>query len=285
MGTLNRVAMIRLLALLLLSSIGGASACHAQESYTTTTWAGCKVQAQAYIDPTVWESSRFNIWVLNPSNSSIRWDFTLDWQGETIPSHYTDLNHAQSRLPYGKAKYATIHATLWQYSTLEERITFHDLDLCPLADDWETKNGFTPRFLVLKSAVTATTPSGIQITLPAQNVEHFHDMFSGYNGNANALFIRIETTPNQREAVLPLSPLYQKYKKPLHIQLDCDKPNMMVFYQADNTYKIIAIGLPDLRTVTHLDSLTLIVRQRVNLQRVPIAVRLPVSRPSPKSKA
>ena len=276
----------RLFALLLLCGAGSAPACHAQGGFTTTTWAGCKVQARAYIDPTVWASSRFDMAVLTPAESGAQWDFTLDWEHDTQPYYYTSLSRGQSRLPYGKAKQTTIHATLFRYSTLEERVTFHNLDLSPIAtDDMEAKSGSTPRFLALKSAVTATTPSGIQITLPAQNVQHFDDMFSNYNGTADALFIRIETTPNQRKAVLPLSPLYQKYHKPLSIELDCDKPNMMVFYQADNTYKIIAVGLPNLRTVMHLDSLTLVVRQRVNTLKLPIAVRLPVFRPLPGQKA
>jgi len=270
---------------LLLGSALFASVCHAQEGLASSTWAGCKVQARAYIDHSIWESSRFDMSVLNPAKSAIRWDFTLGWEHETQPYRYTSLSHGQSRLPYGKAKETTIYATLCQYDTMEERVTFHNLDLCPLEDEWETTPGVTPRFLALRSAVTATTPSGIQITFPAQNVKHFNDMFSGYNGNANALFVQIETKPNQREVVLPLSPLYHKYKKPCLIQLDCDQPNLMVFYQADNTYKIIAVGLPNLKTVMHLDSLTLVVRQRVNLQQVPIAVRLPISRPLPSARA
>jgi hypothetical protein len=275
----------RLFALLLLcGSAFTASICHAQEGLTTSTWAGCKVQARAYIDPTVWQSSRFDMTVVNPAEGDVHWDFTLDWEHTTQPYYYTGLSRGQSRLPYGKAKQTTIHATLFRYSTLEERVTFHNLDLCPLAtDDNEAKSGSTPRFLALKSAVTATTPSGIQITLPAQNVKHFHDMFSNFNGNPNALFIRIETTPDQREVVLPLSPLYQKYHKPLSIQLACDQPDMMVFYQADNTDKTIAVGLPNLRTVMHLDFLTIVVRQRVNTLVLPIAVRLPVSRPLPSA--
>ena len=172
----------------------------------------------------------------------------------------------------------TIHATLHEFDTYEERVTFHDLDLAPLADDFATKNGDSPRFLALKSAFTATTPSGIQITLPAQNVQHFEDMFSSYNGNPNALFIRIHTSPNQHLVVLPQSPLYKKYPKRVSIALDCVKPNSMVSYQADNTYKIIAVGLPNLKTVTHLDTLTLIVRQRVDLKSVPVTLTVPIDR-------
>ena len=252
---------------------------------TTSTWAGCRVQARAYVDPTVWASSRFDMAVVNLPNSPARWDFTLDWEHFTEPLRYTAVT-AQSRLPYGKAKVTVIHATLCQYAALEERVTFHDLDLTPLADDWETQAGGTPRFLALKSAVTATTPSGIQITLPAQNVQHFRGMFSGFNGNPNALFVRIKTTPNQPETILPLSPLYRKYHKPILIQIN-NADNSYAYSSAypDNTATTIGINLPNLRTVMHLDTLTLIVRQRVNLKKVPIAVCVPIFHPAPGPKA
>lgn len=274
-----------LFPLLLLGSLWQASICRAQDSLTTSNWSGCQVQARAYVDPTVWAASRFDMQVLNPAGSPLQWDFTLDWEHFTTPVHYTSIGSAQPRLPYGKAKYTIIHATLRQSRTLEERVTFHNLDLCPLADDWETQGGNTPRFLVLKSPLTAATPSGVQITLPAQNVQHFHEMFSGYNGPISYLFIKIETTPNQLEAVLPLSPLYQQYKKTVHIEIGCDEAGTVSFGGADNTSKIVSVDLPNLRTVTHLDSLTLVVRQRVILKQVPIALRLPISRPSQAAKA
>ena len=222
--------------------------------------------------------------VLNSPNSPTQWDFTLDWEHFTQPERYTNICRAQSRLPYGKAKTTIIHATLCQYEILEERVTFHNLDLAPPAHDIDAMHGETPRFLALKSAVTATTPSGIQITLPAQNVQHFTDMFSGFNEPIDALFIRIKTTPNQQEAVLPQSPLYRKYHKPVLIQINnADDPYAYSSAYPDNTATIIGINLPNLATVMHLDTLTLIVRQRVNLKEVPVAVRVPVFRPMPKA--
>jgi hypothetical protein len=240
----------------------------------TVRTAGCPVQGRAYFDQDYWASSRFDFQVAPPAGTPDHWDFTLDRQGEITPEHYIALRSGQSLLPYGRAAETTIRATLWRYDTLEERVTFHDLDLRPLADDWMTRHGVAERFLDLKSARTATTPSGITITLPAQQL----DSMPCLNGNGNALFIRIQTTPDDRNAVLPESPLYRKYRKPARIFLGCEKPDGMVFYEADNTYKTIAVDIPELRTATHLDSLTLIVRQRVNLQCVPVAVTLPVSR-------
>ncbi len=273
----------RLWLLFCFCSMIAAPACQAQGVYYTAhTTPGCKIEARAYIDPSVWASSRYDITVVNAKDSPTHWDMTEGWQDAdaTNLNHYSGgLSHAQSRLPYGKAKETTIKVTLWQYATLEERVTFHNLDLAPLADEYKLTPDVSPRFLALDSAVTATTPSGITITLPAQH-ETFLSMFHDFNGNPNALFIKIKTTPNQRETALPLSPLYQKYQKPLQIKLDCAPPNLSGFYEADNTYDTIAIILPNLRTATHLDTLTLIVRQRVNLQRLPVSLRLPVFRPA-----
>ncbi len=271
----------RLLVLFSLCALGATQTCQAQGDYTTSTWAGCKIEARAYVDPVDHKSSLYDFAVVNAKDSPTHWDVTLGWQDKdaTNLEHYAGtLSRAQSRLPYGKAKETAVKVTLWQYATLEERVTFHNLDLAPLADEYKLTPDVSPRVLALDSAVTATTPSGITVTLPAQH-ETFLSMFHVFAGNPNALFIKIGTTPNQREAALPLSPLYQKYQKPVQIKLDCDPPNFNVFYQADNTYDAIAIGLPNLRTATHLDTLTLIVRQRVNLQRLPVSLRLPVFQP------
>ena len=153
-----------------LCCLAGSSGCHAQGGFTTSTREGCKVSARAYIDPSVWDSSRFDMEVSKLPSGPGQWDFTLDWEGQTTPYYYTSLCNGQSRLPYGKAERTVVKATLWHFDTLDERVTFHNLDLLPLVEDAGTKFGVTPRFLVLKYAVSATCPSGVQITLPAQNV-------------------------------------------------------------------------------------------------------------------
>lgn len=252
----------------------GATLCRADGQVTTFNRAGCILQARAYIDPSQWASSRYDLMIVQSAQSPYRWDFTLDLQGDFSPYHYNGLSSNQSRLPYGKAKTTVVQATLHQYDTLEERVTFHNLELQPPPSDAEAKRGITPRFLLLKSPLTATTPSGVCITFPAQQ-ETFESLFSCFNGNPNALFIKIETTPSQPKVILPLSPLYQKHRKPVSIRLACAAPDFM---EADNTDKVIAVLLPNLATVTHLDSLTLIVRQRVDLQTVPVALKIPISR-------
>ena len=251
---------------------------YAQEPFVTLLRPNYGVQARAYVVKGDTRSSRYDIRLMSNLRSTDKWDFTLDSDGADPFWHYTNLNGVISPTPYGNDKTTTLKVTLWKYDAIEERVTFHDLDLVPLANEKDPMNSATPRFLSLKSPITVTTPSGIQITFLAQNVQRFEDMFPVFDGNPDALFIRVRTTPDQPESILRLSPLYQKYLKPVSIKLDCDKPNSMVFYQADNTYKIIAVYLPNLKTATHLDSLTLIIRQRVDIERIPVTLNLPIDR-------
>ncbi len=266
---------------------------HAQEcgiKYLTKD--GCVLRARAYVDARIPKSDygcTLEI-VRTPRNSGL-WDFVLD---SDPYDHYTTIDGSITPTISGKRRQATIGATLYQYDTDEERVTFHNLDLGPLAfrlfgksstevfgdpsADTVNRHAATPRYMVLKEPVTLTTPSGISITLPAQGKETLDKVFSNFNGNAGALFIQIDVSPSQREAMLPHSPLFQKHGKPVTIKLDCARPNFMVQSTADNTFKTIAVELPNLKTVMHLDTLTLIVRQRVDLQAIPISLQVPISR-------
>lgn len=235
------------------------------------------IGARAYInkDYQSREMSRYDLWIAQKPPHSYSWDFTAPDEPD-YP--YAALTGGISPKPYGHRKFTTLHATLRQYDTYEERVTFYSLDLGPLPSPANIKIGFTPRSLVLKAPVSMTTPSGITVTLPAQGAETSEKVLANFNGNANALFIQIRTSPDTALSALPQSPLSQRHGRPVRIQLDCPKPDFMVWYKADNTFQTIAVGLPDLKTLTHLDSLTLILRQRVDLQTIPVALRVPVTR-------
>ena len=245
---------------------------------------GCVLRAQAYIDnayPT--DSYRYNLEIIKTPKDRYQWDFTLD---QATDYHFTGIVGGSYNPIEGSSRKAIIHPILHQYDTLEERVTFTNLEVGPILPDteWSELPGedplmaVTPRYLNLKKPITLTTPSGISITLPAQGSETLDKVFRMFNGNANALFIRIKTSPNEREVSLPSSPLYKKHKKPVRIALDCALPYHMGYFMADNTYDTISISMKDLKTVTHLDSLTLIIRQRIDLKSIPISLSVPVSR-------
>ncbi len=271
---------------------------HAQGGVKYFTKDGCVLRARAYVDARLPKSNYAHksnygctLEIVRVPRNSEFWDFVLD---SDPYDHCTTINGSINPTTVRGDRQATIGATLYHYDTVEERVTFHNLDLGPLAfnlfgtpsfkiygdpaADTVNRHAATPRYLVLKQPMTETTPSGISITLPAQGEETLEKVFSNFNGNAGALFIQINVSPSQREAVLPQSPLFQKHGKPVTIKLDCARPDFMVQSTADNTFKIIAVGLPNLKTVTHLDTLTLIVRQWVDLQAIPVSLQVPISR-------
>ena len=235
---------------------------------------GCVLQARAYINRAYQprESSRYDLAIVSTPKDSYQWDFTV---GKNPIYQCTDLNGGISSTPYAVATQTTVSATLHQFDIHEERVTFKNLDLEPLPAN--NKSQITPRYLSLKEPMTQTTPSGITITIPVQKWT-LQQALLNLNGNPNALFLQIQTVPDQREVYLPASPLCQKHGKPVRIKLECPKPNYMVWSEADNSFKTIAVGLPNLKTATHLDELTLIVRQRVDLQSIPISLSVPITR-------
>ena len=136
------------------------------------------------------------------------------------------------------------------------------------------------QFTRLSEPQTVETPSGITVTLPIQGAQ---TTLGGFNGPMdNALFVNIDVSPDQREVTLPDSPLYKKYEKPVTIQLKTPAPNSMIWDSADNTFNTVVIYTPNLKTFKRLDSLTLIVRQRVELQTIPVSIEVPVERPTAK---
>ena len=269
-----------------------APAAHSQEKGHQYTVGGCVLWAQAYTNKAYGPkgNSRYTLQLLQTPENSHQWDLTAP----EFPNEHSINIDSPSPHPYGRNRRTTLYATLHQYDIYEERVTFHNLDLGPVGFNLfgepsskvfgnpisrpHNMPTVTPRYLVLKEPVTAATPSGIAITLLAQGEETLEKVFSNFNGNADALFIQIRTSPSQKLAVLPLSPLDKKYPKPVRITLDCVKPNGMVWYMADNTFKTIAVGMPHLNAVTHLDTLTLIVRQRVDLKSVPVTLTVPIDR-------
>jgi hypothetical protein len=276
----------KLLILALLCAL--AAPAHAQErgiKYLTKD--GCVLRARAYVDARIPKSDYgCTLEIVRVPKNSFSWDFVLD---SDPYDHYTKVDGSITPTAVKRRRQATIGATLYQYDKAEERVTFHNLDLGPLAvslfkiygdpnKDTVNRHAATPRYLVLKQPVTITTPTGIAITLPVQGEETLVKMFPNMGGNPDALFIQIDVSPSQHEAVLPQSSLFLKHGKPVTIKLDCAKPDSMVWSTADNTFKTIALELPNLKTVTHLDTLTLIVRQRVDLQALPISLQVPISR-------
>jgi hypothetical protein len=248
---------------------------------------GCILKVNAYIapprssDPKHTPLSRYDLRLFQPANTPYKWDFTLPHNPD-FP--YTVLIGGYGAPDYRTQKQTTVRATLRQFDTLEEIVTFKNLDLAPSQASPESR--FTMRVLSLPEARSFTTPSGITVTLPAQS---YGAMPPVLRGNPNALFIRIEISPNTKLlSSLPDSPLWRKHRRPVSLQLG-QKVKVYgvdeIRYNDDATpnYGRVSMSIPNLKTAMHLDELTFVVRQRINLQVVPVAIKVPISKPTPRT--
>ena len=252
---------------------------------TVVKRAGYTLTARAYIDPSRLSNpkhnppSRYDLRLSQPANTPYHWDFVLP--GSSFPR--TDAYASIGSPDYRTRKQTTIRATLRQFDTHEEEVTFKNLDLAPPKPRFG--NSITSRALLLSKTRSLTTPSGITITLPAQSYDAIPDFMAG---NPNALFIRIQVTPNAKLiASLPKSPLFRKHRRPVSLQLGV--PMLVygreeIYYYEDATpnYGHVAISIPNLKAAMHLDQLTFYLCQRANLQTVPVAIQVPISKPAPQ---
>ena len=251
---------------------------------TLTERLGCILKARAYVDPTRLSDprhntpSRFDLQLYQPGNTPYRWDFVIP--GSNFPR--TEALESMGRSDYRTQKQATIYATMRQYDLLEEKVTFTNLDLAPAKPIYGSS--ITSRALSLPEARSITTPSGITVTLPAQS----YDAIPGFMaGNPNALFIRIEITPNAKLITsLPDSPLFRRHHRPISLQLGAlmlvyGQEEIRYYDDATPNYGRVALSIPNLKTAMHLDQLSFFVRQRTDLQTVPIAIQVPISKPAP----
>ncbi len=233
---------------------------------------GYSLQARAYVDASRLPS-RYDLRLLQPKNTPYRWDFVIP--GSNYPR--TQALASVGTGDYRTQKQATIRATLRQYDTYEEKVSFKNLPLAPI------DRAYAPsRVLSLSQARSITTPSGITITLPAQN---YDVMPPGIAGDPNVIFIRVDVTPGDKLiASLPRSPLWIKHHRPVSLQVGKKVvlPWGEEFYYQDVplNYGLVTISLPKLETATQLAELTLKVRQRTDLQTVPLAIKVPISKPT-----
>ena len=286
-----------LAALSVLCAVAATAATAGAQSKTYKVKGGVTLRARAYTDHSrpLKYASLYDMSIAKTPDDGSKWDFTL----ENEPNDH-NIGSISAFYPttYQNKPTAILRATLHQYEFYEERVTFKNLDLGPeeIADPGKapflsgSKSPFFlfgpkshAQFLRLSEPQTLVTPSGISITLPAQGAQTAWEFSSGgssLNGNVDNLFLKINLSPDEREVILADSPLYKKHGKPVTIKLETSHPNSMVWYEADNTFKQLAISVPNLKTLKRLDSLTLILRQRVELQTIPIAIEVPVERPA-----
>lgn len=168
---------------------------------------------------------------------------------------------------------ALVTCRLRQYDEQEERVTFHDLTIVRFM-------GFG--FLTLTKPQTATTPSGITVSLPVQSQKTFMPGGSfDYNGPPDVVFARVSLSPGAKQSTLPASPLYRRHRGPVSIHIDTAAPVFLSYSSGDSALPQLHLSLRD-RKATHLDTLTLVIHQRADLQSIPLAFRVPITRQPPR---
>lgn len=185
--------------------------------------------------------------------------------------------------PYPRTtRFLRLSTELHQYETYDEPVTFHNLAV------QKGKDNDAAYFLSLPQPLSATTSSGVTVTLPAQS--GFHGMASAY-----ALNVEVKTTPlikSEPAAVsLPASPLAKTYGKPVQISLKVGTPfhSSGWSYEQGDVPANYALSLLYMRKLPFkviappqvLKNLTFIVHQRVDIQTLPMTFTLPIAAHSP----
>ena len=102
-----------------------------------------------------------------------------------------------------------------------------------------------------------------------------------YSGPGDVVFVRVQLSPDQRQNVLPRSRLYQKYQRPLSLHVEASKPVFMNANTDDSAAPVLHLTLPDPHA-TFLKTLTLVIRERVDLQDIPLAFTVPIAHAAPQ---
>ena len=243
---------------------------------------GVRIFAAAYFDrggghPV---SSRYAVQIESKPAGPLHWDLCNPlWEMGSAGGDQGIIGE-ESTTPYRyRQHHALVTCRLRQYDELEEKVTFHDLTLSR-GMGFIGSPGFG--FLMVTKPQTATTSSGIIVTLPVQNAATF--MPGGvfvYNGPPGVVFARVRLSPGENRNVLPTSPLWQRHHVPVSIRLGVAAPVFMNSNSGSSSWPQITLTLPDPKA-THLDSLTLIVHQRADLQSVPLAFRVPITQQAPE---
>lgn len=174
---------------------------------------------------------------------------------------------------------------LRQFETYDETVTFHNLAVqrnpnYPIPDE--------THFLALTKPVTQTTPSGVAVTLPAQNYS------SGGMADAGCLNFLVSAQPpifaEPATALLPASPLVRAYGKPVQISIGYGSSYLPVGMGYLNNHLLSLSVRPSLVAGTGtlppvLKTLTLTIRQRVDIQAIPMTFTLPIAVAGPAGKS
>lgn len=157
-------------------------------------------------------------------------------------------------------KYVVIHGYLRQAEDYEEPLAFR-----------------TPAVgSANQAAQSQETPSGVAVTLSPQAMTSV-----GGSGDPSILRLSFSVSPSQTPALLPNSPLCRKYHRPVLLRVGVTTPTGNTydypFSDLENTASLYKQPNQVWQYGPTPDVLTLVVQQRVYLQDIPFALKVPIS--------
>ncbi len=196
------------------------------------------------------------------------------------------------------SRYVRLDCDLVQFETLEERVTFPNVSIRPYTYSNGTGEAKMPNvdqayYLSVPKPITLTTASGVSVTLPVQGKSE-----TGVADGRINVYLSVKRSYSTGE--LPNSPLTRQFGKPVTIGLDFTPPNYAggwaIGPDDTNDYELqrdqnpnwsfklpreqmqkipLYLAPPSRR------NLTVIVRQRAELQRLPLSFTVPVADKTP----
>ena len=197
------------------------------------------------------------------------------------------------------SRYVRMECGLRQFETLDETVTFHNLTVSEEKFGGASEKAYR---LIVPQPITLTTPSGIAVTLPAQGVHTFMNVF------AQSVNVQLTANLHFEAAELPHSPLVQQFGKPPTVSINFAPPQQLSSWSTGSggtqTYQLRLPSNPIMNTPqgdkawlrslktknpiptsldapSHLKNLTVIVHQRVDIQTIPMTFTVPVSNTPP----
>lgn len=194
-------------------------------------------------------------------------------------------------------RFLRLTCELRQFETYDEMVTFHNVAVQYDEDEYRLEHEKIYH-LELPRSLTVTTPSGVTVTLPAQGGRFRPSLFGGALNFFATIRPKIQNDPVAYS--LPNSPLARTFGKPVKISLTFPPPYQRGSWSAeqDGVPASYSMSLPTnpawhptrrgISTVPmHEDLLpilkdfTVIIRQRVDLQVIPMTFTLPITAEAP----
>lgn len=178
---------------------------------------------------------------------------------------------------------------LCRFETYDESVTFHGLAVKWNEEEYGSSH-YKYGYLVLPHALTATTPSGIVVTFPAQGPGRYQSLY------APLTFLLSVKPKVGGETALPNSPLARTFGKPVKTRLafapdysieseshetGSEATRFSVFPPRNPAWRPTPEGVPPIPFREELPPLlkdfTVVIHQRVDLQTIPMTFTVPVS--------